>query len=465
MAGKSHWRRPSAASGLIAVMFALLLCRLPGSVRAQQREPENASPPGFDLGSLFDRSGSIWQYSPDKLREVVPAAHFTLMAGAQDEISAVSTDPHLAFASIPIMETTARFISGELQEMILYVYNQGDAGNMNRKVFDNIVADSQKRLSDNLKTKPSPVITGNRPTGAVLESCSWAAPPYRVDLEWGYTRSRIVSGTRFPARTEYIRIRATPFDAANDPRRILSGSALKSDRADLSARQLTGHVARHKNGDVLINGIPMVDQGEKGYCVVATAERIFRYYAVDIDQHELAQLARTSAAGGTNPQIMLDVLRKTASTLGIQVREHYRLQERELERLIDRYDRAARRARIRGIDPEAINSLSDLYDQMNLPILKQVRLTPRSAFTRFIGDVREKIQAGIPLAWSVMLGKVAESERVLQTGPHMRLIIGYNDHDSEVIYSDSWGDRHALKRMDPGNAWTITLGLFTLEPR
>jgi hypothetical protein len=41
----------------------------------------------------------------------------------------------------------------------------------------------------------------------------------------------------------------------------------------------------------------MVDQGEKGYCVVASVERVLRYYGGTVDQHELAQIANSDAAG------------------------------------------------------------------------------------------------------------------------------------------------------------------------
>lgn len=56
----------------------------------------------------------------------------------------------------------------------------------------------------------------------------------------------------------------------------------------------------------------MVDQGQKGYCVVATAARIFAYYGMDyVDQHELASLANTSADGGTNTAAMAENLKKS----------------------------------------------------------------------------------------------------------------------------------------------------------
>jgi hypothetical protein len=43
----------------------------------------------------------------------------------------------------------------------------------------------------------------------------------------------------------------------------------------------------------------MVDQGDKGYCVVASVERVMRYYGAAVDQHELAQVANSDAAIGT----------------------------------------------------------------------------------------------------------------------------------------------------------------------
>ena len=60
----------------------------------------------------------------------------------------------------------------------------------------------------------------------------------------------------------------------------------------------------------------MVDQGQKGYCVVATAARIFAYYGMDyVDQHELASLANTSADGGTNTAAMAENLKKNRDAL------------------------------------------------------------------------------------------------------------------------------------------------------
>jgi hypothetical protein len=46
----------------------------------------------------------------------------------------------------------------------------------------------------------------------------------------------------------------------------------------------------------------------------------------------------------------------------------------------------------------------------------------------------------------------------------MRLIVGFNPRTQQIYYSDTWGMGHELKKMPMANAWTITDGLFTLEP-
>ncbi|MDA0787389.1 MAG: C39 family peptidase, partial [Proteobacteria bacterium] len=89
----------------------------------------------------------------------------------------------------------------------------------------------------------------------------------------------------------------------------------------------------------------------------------------------------------------------------------------------------------------------------------------KTDFMRFKSDIRKYIDTGVPLAWSVMLGRVEEAGLAQPRGGHMRLIIGYNEKTDEVIYSDSWGPRHEFKKMDMGDAWSITMLLHLIAPR
>ena len=59
-------------------------------------------------------------------------------------------------------------------------------------------------------------------------------------------------------------------------------------------------VINKNNGDVLIENIPMVDQGPKGYCVPATWERYLRYFDMPADMYLLAIVGGTSGIFGTD---------------------------------------------------------------------------------------------------------------------------------------------------------------------
>ncbi|MFA5204296.1 MAG: hypothetical protein WC708_07815 [Lentisphaeria bacterium] len=79
--------------------------------------------------------------------------------------------------------------------------------------------------------------------------------------------------------------------------------------------------------------------------------------------------------------------------------------------------------------------------------------------------MKSHLDRGIPLVWSVYLGLVQEDNLAQVSGGHMRIIIGYNSTTHEIFYTDSWGAGHELKKMSDADAWTITLGLYSLDPR
>ena len=79
-------------------------------------------------------------------------------------------------------------------------------------------------------------------------------------------------------------------------------------------------------------------------------------------------------------------------------------------------------------------------------------------------QIDQQIDKGIPLFWGVTLGTYPEPEIPQSKGGHMRLIIGYNDKKREILYTDSWGAGHELKRMPADWAWTISHCLMYMKP-
>ena len=226
------------------------------------------------------------------------------------------------------------------------------------------------------------------------------------------------------------------------------------------------HVKRDAaSGDVVIPDVPMVDQGQKGYCVVASAERVMRYYGAQVDANELAQIANSDAEGGTSYAAMFSALKKVGARLKVKVRSLEESDVKSILALVKDYNRFAKKDGVPEVaDPGLFIDIGVIFQQMKYETLKEARMKSRSDMARFQREVQQNIDAGVPLMWSVQLGFVKEPGIPQNAGGHMRLIIGYNTKTNEVIFTDSWGAGHEQKRMAMDDAWTITTGLASISP-
>jgi hypothetical protein len=347
----------------------------------------------------------------------------------------------------------------------LFLFNRGDAGNISRASFARLVEAAEGRVGDWAGMEAVEIRTPHaRGADRRVRRRAWVKDAYRVDLACAYTalRSSSPSGTRF--RAEYVRLTVTPFDADDDPR--TRPIAMRAQYQVISPFALRDRVERRPNGDVVITGVPMVDQGDKGYCAVATAERLLRYYRRDVDQHQLAQAADTSAHQGTDPDTMKKALRGLCHRLGLKFRVLVDFEADDFLRLIKDYNRQAAKTGSPAVDEGGpVIDLARLYQSMQPDTLLSTRVRNRSALRSFEGKIVKHVDGGVPLAWSVMVGTFPESPPLRQlAGGHLRLIIGYHAAANEVLYTDSWGAGHELKRMPLDQAWAITTGLYTVMP-
>jgi hypothetical protein len=108
--------------------------------------------------------------------------------------------------------------------------------------------------------------------------------------------------------------------------------------------------------------------------------------------------------------------------------------------------------------------MKEIYTTMKPDLLKAARTHNKADVTKFQQIVQDNVNLGVPVLWSIYYGIVPEKNGPTGTGGHMRLIIGYNMTSNEILYTDSWGPGHELKRMPADDAWTITTGLNTIEP-
>lgn len=185
--------------------------------------------------------------------------------------------------------------------------------------------------------------------------------------------------------------------------------------------QAAANVQRRDNGDLVIGDIPMVDQGPKGYCVPATAERAMRYLGVPADMYVLAMAAGTGLGGGTNVNALLEGVGRDIKRKGRSFNQWTgQMKIKDLAKYIDKGVPI-----IWGMcSTEVWNSTAD------------ERTKRRRELTEWT-EWKAEMEA---------INKTAKLEQD-QTRRHVVLIIGYNPETNEIAFSDSWGERFTERWM------------------
>ena len=350
---------------------------------------------------------------------------------------------------------------------------------MTRGEFSHAIATVRKQLSPPGAKVPQ-VKKETAPGGARQASQTWPATsvPSQASLTWNYAQDGKSEATFRPG---FIRL------VIDGPARLAAAPSRKGAKrqaAAKGAKKIASNVIDESKGrgDVFVDNVPMVDQGQKGYCAVATAERVLRYYGLAIDEHQLAEAAGTTAEGGTSSLAMKNSIEAIGGRFRLGTVVCYgdfdKGSEARIAGLVDEvrvYNKAAKKLKRPAIEDSAYIShqgATTYFDPgavdraMDPEVLKEMKVNgaQKSKFKKFKKDIHDQVLKGIPLIWSVKLGVYPEPGIPQTAGYHMRLVIGYNDKKDEILYSDSWGAGHELKRMPAEWAWTITRCLMYMKP-
>ena len=426
----------------------------------------------YDIGEDLAKSAEGWELSADDFAVGHGKDGFTFADNRKRDTVVCRQPGAVEFFGTPVMEARVYFKARAMVGVELSLYNKGDAatrgGTMSGTDFLDMIEAVSAKLSGEGGKVPQTVrvrVKNDREKMGHKFTRSWPKRVPAAELTWG------ISGERGKEMLEYARL------TLSVPERAPSGEAAKRTSARGSKPAgLVGNVKRNDEGDVYVANVPMVDQGDKGYCSVAAAERVLRYFGQNVDEHEIAQIAGTSAEGGTSTKDMISAV----ETIG----KKCKLGKREIvsklgswsdgEKRLKEYNKAAKRAKKSELnlnDYVSTQGNMRMFDigamerAMDSMVLKAMSMKDKSGYTKFIKGIREQTVRGVPLFWSVRLGVYPEPGIPQNAGGHMRLIIGYNEETGEVIYSDSWGAGHERKKMPDDWAWTITHNLFYLNPR
>ena len=345
-------------------------------------------------------------------------------------------------------EVTVRFKESRVNQVEFTMYARGDDGEIPQSEFEKRVGEMNSFINNRLEG----VKGEERKDGTRL----WRGKQEFFLLEHSFRKEDRSKGKRF--RPEFIIVKVAP---APKTGRLDKVKRIKA-RSDLRKE-----LVREDNGDYVIKTVPMVDQGEKGYCAVASAERVMRYYGLDVNQHEMAEISNTMSFG-TSGKEMANALNAAAKKYHTRVLTLFEIDYsdkagwREMEKTGRDYNRAAKKADKRHFKSDTI-PIRLLLTYGDPEILKDVRASG-TKYERFKSTVAKYVDDGLPVLWALCLGVFPEKGIPQTRGGHMRLIIGYNKKTQEILYSDSWGAGHEVKRMKMDEAYTMTEGMWILQP-
>ncbi len=323
--------------------------------------------------------------------------------------SNVDTKLTMFGGSIRLEEAIVEFVNGKAARATVSFYNRGDSGDIEVADFDRILKTIGQNLGQVTKVAPKRQLMSAN-AALPVTSWMWSAPTGIALLEHNEYQT---------SKPEFLRLKLA---APNQADWSMGKMAVGVQRMELIKR-----VTKTPVGDVYIAGVPMVDQGQKGYCVAASCQRLFEYMRIPCDQHEMAKLVSVDAESGANVFDMQKSLSKIDSAFKVTFKPLVNPEQ---------YYTAGRKRRV--------------------------------SEKAFIADVKTHIDRGVPLLWGLALGQKPEDPPLPMggqvSGGHMRLVIGYNLAKNQLLFTDSWGAGHELKRMAMLDAYDVTMGLYSMAP-
>ena len=384
---------------------------------------------------------------------------------SQQRDCARSIDRRLTFEGQRVWEALVYFDTGTVKRIELSIYNRGDSGTLDQPAFQRlrkILSDGLSRWSGNAGNAVEEA-TKDR-ANSVTRKHTWIKAPIAAQLSWAYAEPRRQNGENMPFKAEFIKVALM---RVSGDMQVVRDSTTVDWMPGAGTLTIKKHVRKSDTGDVWIEGLPMVDQGKKGYCAAASSERLLRYYGRSVDQHQVAQLADTAAKEGTAQSGMIKALETVGQRFALDLKALIGLDWRRVAHLTEDYNRAAKAAGKPEVEIGPVIDVTFIYSEMDAALLRKIKVKQAQEMAQFKKYVKTYTADGVPLIWSCIVGKFPEVPPINPPGAygHIRLIIGYNDKTGELLYTDTWGPGHELKRLPFEDAWAMTLALHVRKQK
>lgn len=393
-----------------------------------------AEPSAQDLNAafgwaLFPADGILWE---EKADDVAHRLGLPLESQTRNDASyrAYPRDDARVLGRRPYA-ISLNAVDGKPVALNVVFANKGDTVGQ----FERVMPGERRppRKTEVLREYRRAIAEDEQALGAILESLLGPAAPERAGgggklqersqrRDWCGHAVLLVS-----VRDEYVALRIVPSAELDD-----GGTVERMSSREMRER-LAALVLRRPNGDVLVEDIPMVDQGPKGFCVPATMERMLRHLGIPSDMYLLAMAANTQPGGGTTVRDVLYAVGQTA-------RKHGR-------RLVTVNGRP---------DPSSVAT----WIEAGIPVLWSMN-TSDEVNAMIDEHTRERQKVEDWGAWKARLKdrrrEAKKTTRSAEDG-HVCLITGFNRETGEIAISDSWGPGYEERWLTKDAAQAISTG-------
>lgn len=354
-----------------------------------------------------------------------------------------------------------------LQRVSLELFNRGDNGDMDKKELAEKMAEYCSQLDELTGSKRIKVRLPSSGSEMKMEAWQWETPNGLARLLAAISFPKASKGKVRQIRNDDEGAEFKPKDEKKKGRAEYIRLLLAANRDDLerggagdkvTKKDLKSFVVHEEDGTVWIKDIPMVDQGGKGYCVPATVARVFALYGMDgVDMYTMAAICNTRTSGGTSLGEMEEGLKKIGHRYHVKIKSLGGVMEHQS--FIKDYNSAAKKKDLPELPGE-----EHWWDGIDPATWVAVRAKKKADVSRWLASLRSCIDAGIPVLWSVFASNMYTGDGGDLGGPHVRLIIGYNEKKGTIVYSDSWGASAARRIMKTAEAFSITSSTYFVKP-
>ncbi|NOY75784.1 MAG: hypothetical protein GXP32_08340 [Kiritimatiellaeota bacterium] len=224
-----------------------------------------------------------------------------------------------------------------------------------------------------------------------------------------------------------------------------------------------------KDGDVVLqmksdDGLPT----ESDFSYTLTIARLMLYYDITPSPSYLQLIdkiehVRTLDFGSVDARMdkFVNFSKHEGRSANLKIKKLFCMRDSQFRGLVRKYNGQAKRdgtklINLRGQNTHwYIGGVRKEFLAMNKESLMKARA--KNCARWFVPQVKKLIARKTPVVWGIGTGGTDDGHS------NMFLIVGYNDTEKEIIYLGN--ERNEKKRMGYKDAWTRTMGVYTIRPR